>query len=348
MTEAEQTLLAKECPTEFNEPYGGGEYDRHYSAMPANPYINERVKSREAVIRTELGKLFEHPPEDMDIPDSFKQLLIDDYYINVERRRMINYENFAKWRQEHPRLDDTLESSVQRVENGYTEVGDIFDVALNTSLSGLEVGRITHPYGQRIEQVTPMRLSVAAAMNERGGTLESVSDPYRRIKIVPKIERIGKDGQQEITGFIVRYKHSLGFIPKGENEVLKVVERQVAAFRVDEASGFPQDILASMYELAEREQRKKKPFHWDSTADERFEDFLIDSRCRGFIEKAVQTDSLEPFIVPESTTVFCYPEQVPENFIANAAQRKLAAAALRRPDSDNGIALFLSSSKEER
>jgi hypothetical protein len=70
MTEAEQTLLAKECPTEFNEPYSGREYDRHYSAMPANPYINEQVKAREAVIKAELGKLFEHPPEEMNIPEN--------------------------------------------------------------------------------------------------------------------------------------------------------------------------------------------------------------------------------------------------------------------------------------
>ena len=349
MTEAEQTLLAKECPTEFNEPYSGREYDRHYSAMPANPYINEQVKAREAVIKAELGKLFEHPPEEMNIPESFRQLLIDDYHINVERRRMINFENFAKWRQDHPRLHDALEASVQRVENGYTEVGDILDVALNTSLSGLEVGRITHPYGQRIEQVTPMRLNVAAAINERGGTLESISKPYKRIKIVPKIERLGKEGEQEITGFIVRYKHDLGFIPKAEGEVLRVVERQVAAYRADEASGFPQDIIAAMQELAEKEQRKtKKPFYWDNVPSDRLETLLTDSRCRGFIEKSVQTDSLDSFIIPESTTIFCYPEKVPDNYLAARAQQKLANTALRQPDVDNGIALFYSSSQKER
>ncbi|UTX51012.1 hypothetical protein KI440_02280 [Candidatus Saccharibacteria bacterium TM7i] len=341
MTEAEQLSLRQECPSEFSEPFSGALHDRHYSAMPANPYVNEQIKDRQALIKDEFAKLFEHPPEDLNVPHEFQQLLVDDYYINVERRRMINYENFAKWRQSHPCLDESLEPIVQLVEAGFGETGDVFDVALFTDLDGgLEVGRVTHPYWQRIEHVSKMRLDAAAEIVKRGGVIEPIENAYRRVKISPHVERL-EGGEQRITGFIVRYKHDFGFIPKAEGETIRVVERQVAAYRVDEASGFPRDILEAM-QVAAAEATKanpKKPFYWDNTSDERFEELISDTRCRGFIERTVQTDATEPFVVPESTTLFCYTEKTPLNMPSLAA-RRLASVAFRTPDTDDGIAFF--------
>lgn len=340
MTEAERISLEQKCPETFTEPFTGELYDRHYGAVPANPYYNDGVKVRQNKIKEEFATLFEYPPEELGIPESFKQMFIDDYYINVERRRMINYENFARWRMDNPQLEDEeLEGAVQRTEMGYAESGDVLDVALNTELSGLEIGRVSHPYWRRTEFITPMRLDVSAAIIDRGGELTPIQEPYRRVKIVPHLERNEQTQEDEIIGFIVRYKRDVGSIPKDDGTVLRVVERQVAAYRADEASGFDQSIIEEMHEYA----RKKKDFRWDKIADERFPNALLNTLCDGYINKIIQTDTAAPFVVPESTTIYCYSEKGPgpEEKI-NAALSRLA---FRAPDSDNGIAFYQSSAK---
>lgn len=335
MTEAERYSLAQKCPDVFTEPFSGEPHDSHYGAVPANPYYNEEVKGRQAHIKEEFGRLFEYPPEELGVPESFKQLLMDDYIINVERRRMINYENFAKWRQENAQLPyPDLEEIAQKTEKGYAEPGEVLDLTLHTDLSGLEVSRVSHPYWRRTEYITPMRIDVARSIIDRGGELNSLSEPYRRVKIVPHTEQNEMTGQEDIIGFIVRYKRDVGQIPCPDGSVLRIVERQVAAYRTDEASGFPQDIIEDMQQAAAR----KKGFHWSNTADERFDDTLASTRCTGFINKTVQTDTAASFVVPESTTIYCYKEPAP------APEEKLQAAlgrvAYRAPDSDDGIAFY--------
>lgn len=230
-------LETKQCPESFQEPFSGALYDRHYGAVPANPYLNQEVKDRQERIKQAFADLFEHPPAELAVPENFRQLLIDDYYINVERRRMINYENFAKWRMNHQLFTTPhLEIAASRVEVGRAESGDVLDLALapdSSELSGLEVGRVSHPYWRRTEYITPMRLDVASAIIERGGTLNSLNEPYRRIKISPKVEKNEVTGEQDITGIIVRYKRDMGEIPRSDGSVLKIVERQIAAYRVD-------------------------------------------------------------------------------------------------------------------
>ena len=344
MTETEQLLAqAQPCAKEFQEPYTGDIYDRPYSAMAANPYANEFVKEHGKRIKAEFAKLFEYPPAILEVPDDFKSLLVDNYIINVERRRMINFENFAKWRQDNPVANELIEPAVKRVEEGRAEMGDVLDVGLFTDLSGgLEVGRITHPYGQRIEHVPIMRMHVAAAIHERGGELEPVDNLYRSLKIEPKTNEF-----DELTGFIVRYKHDIGFIEKQPGEVLRIAERQVAVYRTDEASGFPSDIIQAMNAAKEiKNQNKTKNssdyFDWTNYSDERFTSLLESTGCHGFVERIVQSDEIENFIVPESTTIFCYTEKAPINYLET--RRNLAAQALRTPDTDNGIAFFGSSS----
>ena len=340
MNESERVMIAQEhleCSEIFTEPFSGDLYDRTYSAVPANPYVNDGVKERQQLIKVEFAKLFEHPPKDLEVPDSFRDLLVDDYYINVERQRMFNYTNFTPWRQDNPRVHEALEPAVRRTERGFAEIGDVLDVATGTDVGGLEVGRVTHPYWQRIEHTSNLEFATAAAIVERGGQLEPVDTPYRRIKIAPHTE----EGTQNITGFVVRYKRNIGSIPKSEGKAVKIVERKVVGFRVDEASGFPQDIIEAMNQRAIRETNidPRRPFDWKNTTDDRFRDALADTRCRGFIERCIQhgVDGGD-FIVPESTAVFCYTESVPLD--RPSVPGKIAKIAIRRPDSDDKIAFF--------
>ncbi len=343
---------------EFIEPFSGALYDRVYGAMPANPFLNEKVRKRQAGIDRELIKLFEYPPEELAIPKAFRNFLLRDHFIGEERRKMQNYESYAGWRQKINGfiLPGYLSDQIDRFETGNAEPDDILDIVMDpmnddqeTSLESFEIGKITHPYWRRIEHVPAFREAINESVEAHGGVLFPTVLPYRSIDIIPKTS-IDKRGHDTIVGFIVKYKHDIGEIhSKNGERKIKIVERQLAGYRVDEASGFRQDIIEamenitldrslkniqfdeSMKEIADEES--ERPFYWENIHDKRFEYLLRTTGCRGFIEKAIQLDSQEAFVVPISTTIYGFNEfQDPST--------KMAHVAFREPDSDDNIAFY--------
>lgn len=115
----------------------------------------------------------------------------------------------------------------------------------------------------------------------------------------------------------MKYKRDYGhiFISGSDNELLRIVERQIAAYRVDEASGFDQTVLRAMHDLRDTYPKR---IQWDkSTSDDDKETEVFYNRlrmtgCAEFIEHAVQTDALDDFVVPISTTIYGYKERLPE------------------------------------
>lgn len=304
MTHFERAHQIHDLPPTFTEPFSGTLYDRHFGSMPAHPFKSDAIQARQAGIERELVKLFV-PPVGLEVPDEFARFFRDDYEIGEHRRQMTNYNNYMAWRASAPIVPDELLLPVDRYESGTAEVEDIFDIMLGTSMvDGIEVGRVTHPYWRRMQYLQPLRESVAKAIVERGGVLERRNSPYRSIDIIPAI---GPDqhGNQRIHGHLARYKHDIGsMVRPSDGRVIHVVERQIAGIRVDEASGFSQGVLRRMHEVADT----KANFVWSNTKDDRFEYHLRDTGCRGFIEKAIQTDATDDYIVPESTTVFMFAE----------------------------------------
>jgi hypothetical protein len=304
MTHFERSHQTYDVPPTFAEPFSGTLYDRQFGSMPANPFKSDIVRARQACIEKEFLKLFE-PPAGLGVPDEFAQFFRDDYEIGERRRQMTNYDNYMAWQASAPVIPDELLLPVDRYESGTAEVEDVFDIILGTSMiDGMEVGRVTHPYWRRMQHLQPLRDSVAKAIVERGGVLERQSSPYRSIDIVPAIS-IDQHGNQRIHGHLARYKHDIGsMVRPSDGKVIHVVERQIAGIRIDETSGFSQGVLRRMHEVADA----KENFVWSNIKDERFEYHLRDTGCRGFIEKAIQTDATDDYIVPESTTVFMFAE----------------------------------------
>ncbi|MDB5163373.1 MAG: hypothetical protein JWO54_456 [Candidatus Saccharibacteria bacterium] len=326
---------------EFVEPFTGNVHDRIYGAMPANPYLNDEVKNRQAKIDSELIKLFKYPPEKLNIPKDFRNFLLEDHNIGEERRKMQNFNSYAIWQQKIAglQLPKYLTEKLSRFETGHAETDDILDIVMDpinddkeTTLESFEIGKLTHGYWKRIEHLSSFRESVQDSIASHGGVLFPTILPYRSIDILPKVVT-DKQGHERIVGFIVKYKHDIGEITSENSErTINIVERQLAGYRVDEASGFRQDILDSMQAVSDF---KAGSFSWENVHDKQFEYHLRNTGCRGFIEKAVQLDSTEAFVVPISTTIYGFSE-------FNAQTKKTEKVAFRKPDSDENIAFYKS------
>ncbi len=254
----------------------------------------------------------------------------DDYFIGEHRRNMQNYEGYSELLKGAEPVSEELHPLLEHFEKGTALPDEILTIAVNTRIPSFEVGRVTSPYGKRLEHVEPFRQDVRNAIEAHGGVVFPTIQGYRSIDINPKVT-YDTTGEGRIVGFIVTYKRDVGAIElPNDSGVISIVERQVAGFRVDEASGFPQEILEKMH-LAMKDPGTK----WDGEKDLNWHEELLATGCLDFIETAVQTDSLEDFVVPQSTTIYGFKE---EFSVRQRMARFAAKFSTRRVVDNRGIA----------
>jgi hypothetical protein len=307
----------------FREPSDGTIRYRPWGAVPANPFADEALKERQHLIETEFQKLFDRPPH--GTPLGFATMFATDHAIGEERRKMKNFEGFMEWNGRREPVDHVLHEKINLIERGAGDAGDALDFAIDTTVQNFEVGKVTHPYGIRLEHVQPFREEVEEALTERGGVVYPKVLAYHSISIVPDVEYL-KDGTHILNGFIVRYKRDFGAIDTADGMArINLTERQLAGIRIDAESGFNQDIRARMLATNISPERS-----WQK----RYMEYVVETGARGFIERAIQLDSAEMFFVPGSTNIYVYKE-----LYATKTTQGLARVALG-PDEDDGIAYF--------
>jgi len=314
-------LLAGEV---FREPLDGSNRYLPYGAMPGDPYLGDEIESRQLEIDIEFKKLFLSP--DTDAPPAFRQMLVADFEVGRQRRKLLNFDGYMKWKALEEVMEPRVEVLSQLVERGTADCAEAIDFALNTEIEKTEIGQLTCAYSNRLEHVQPFREEVAAAIEAHGGVLIPSIIPYRGLSIVPDVEYL-EDGFHTLNGFIIRYKRDVGYIRLPNDEgVLRIVERQIAGVRIDEDSGFSDPVLKMM---------QYTPIAGDHTWQDNEKQYLHDTGCQSFIEQAVQADTVEALIVPISVTVYAYKEAHDVE-----ACRTVGGVALRRPVYDDGIAYF--------
>jgi hypothetical protein len=328
--------LLPALPEQYREPSLGNDKITPHGAAPANPFKDEAVKAQQRIIAKANLLLYETPPEDM--PKEFVYNVVTaDFVINTERRKMDNFEAYSKFLSLESVVDPSLSESQKRFERAHASIAEIIDLTLHTDIESAELGGVAHPYGYRMQELIPLRKETDAAIESRGGVVYPTIAPYRSIVIQPAVESFDDGtqyGGQRIIGFVVKYKRDYGHIPVpgDDTKVLRVVERQIAAYRVDEASGFDQSVLQAMHAL--RDQCPDR-IHWgirtpnDPKSKVEAENRLLRTGCSLFIEKAVQTDSLADFVVPLETRIYVYKDEVMKQPKPSAAE-KMGWAATER------------------
>jgi hypothetical protein len=283
----------------FREPTDGTSRYQPSGASPAHPYIDKPLQARQRVIESEFQKLFDQPP--VGTPPEFARILSEDHMSGEARRKMKNYEGYMEWKALNETVDPDIEQEIYHFERGSANQDEILDIALGTAIPYFEVGKVTHPYAKRLEYVEPFRIATNAAIARHNGVVYPSFTPYRSITIMPKVEYRGDSGHS-LHGLIVKYKRDVGHIIMPDNEtIIRIIERQLAGYRVDAASGFDQSIVHLM---------EQTPIGWTHVWQENEQEYLVDTGCRGFVEKAVQLDLLDSYVVPISTTIYGFKEKM--------------------------------------
>lgn len=323
-----ESLPSLPVPAHFNEPFSDTAWNKPYGASPARPYGDPATERRQELMNAEFDKLFESPPESLQIPESFRECLIEGEKFGRIKRNLKNHYHYEAWRKTNPAIPTHLQREVLAYEQGKASIEAIGHIAVQTTLKAFLAGKLTHVYWQRMESLPEMRQDTSSVIESLGGLVYSypTEQPYRSISIVPSTVFDPKTGKEEVKAIGVDYKRDFGMV-RSLNDGLPInfVEQQTARYRVDEASRFPQEIIEAMNNpqlfVSENDARD---FSWTNLQDPRHKVFLDLSGAREFIEESVQSNSVEPYVVPVETIEFGYKG---DNF---HLMNKLGGIAIRR------------------
>lgn len=307
-----------------------------------NVHYDSIVGHQQEVAETTDPLFSEYAPD--DIPMNIRSMIELDHIVGRMHRETKNIHAWYDWEERNDILSGELEPIKERVLTGQATPYESLLLLSQTNLRSVELTKVTHPYGYRMEYVADARQSIEEAfyyLSDRG--VLSIYRPdmsYRKISIEPNISisggeldprRINIDGLEVVTGsndvvsvsglngFLVTYKRDIGSINRHDGRRIKVVERQSAAFRLDNGvKDLNQKIINKIIESAE---------------DRNYAEGWIDeSGARGLIEQSIQNNVDADYLVPLSTMTYATLESEEER------DRRLA----ERPRYTNigGLALF--------
>ena len=318
-------IKRRKTPEWFVEPRDTSDYFAG-EPTPMNPYLDADVKKHQADVAAALYALTSERAAPEGTPAGVIEMVEHNFMHSQFRLDATNYKSYGEMLDKNETLRGLELTLMNEAARGKAIPAELLHLLIYTQLDSTELGKVTHPYGYRIEHVPELRQRVAAAIIENHGRLHPAITPYRDIKLHPHYtlddENYHKDFSlnQQLHGMVATYKHDLGWIELDGGRQINIVERQTAAIRIDEASGFDQEIARKMHAF--------EPCN-DTTWRERL---ARESGCLDHIESAIQHDVSEDYFIPLSTVIYAY-ETVRQAPGVNTAQlRKLARGGINARD----------------
>lgn len=169
----------------FSEPFieGLAQFTRGepltWGATPLDPYLPE-IREQQQGVQEYTTRLFNEPP--FEVAPSVENFVFICNQGRINHRLARNHESF--FHREQMDLDMTpsnLQEIQSRVLTGHASPAEVIVIGTQLGVPTFELASVTHPYGQRIEELEPMREAVNEGILYNGG--EIYADPLVEYKI---------------------------------------------------------------------------------------------------------------------------------------------------------------------
>lgn len=223
-------------------------------------------------------------------------------------------------------VDFDVLGMLDRAKSGHASPAELLHVHNVFGIPTLELASLTHPYGKRIELLTPMRAAVRQAITMHDGLLEEASLPYYEV--------LGSDNLRDTSkanSILMTREVPVGITGHdsdsiGSYETL-IAERSSFIVRIDVASGFDQELATAIRSIP-YENNNKTWSRQVAEAGQLFEN----------VPSFLETNDFKR-AVPVSTTIIAHSPKLEELFLnlEHVKQRQrqhLASAAIGRTVND--------------
>ena len=314
----------RKTPEWFVEPKDHAEYFAG-EPTPMNPYLDDAVKQHQSDVAASLSELAGERAAPEGTPAGIIEMIEQNFLYSQAGLPAANHKSYGLMLEKNVPLRGLELSLMHEAARGKAIPAELLHLLIYTPLDATELGKVTHPYGYRMQHVPELRQRVDDAILENFGQLHPDITPYRDIKLHPHYtlndENYHKDFtlNQQLHGMIATFKHDLGWIDLDNGRQIKIVERKTTGIRLDPASGFDQDIAQKMHAFKPSNDRKWR------------ERLAHETGCLDYIETALQHDVSDDYLIPLSTVIYAYETDRDPVDESTRRIRKLAARGMN-PD----------------
>lgn len=226
----------------------------------------------------------------IDVPEELRQFVLHSFMNRFHGRAQHNQISYnERLKQDFSGLDPVVVKMHERAITGQATPAELLVVRREFGLRSIELARLTHPYGERIEQLDRMRHAVDYGILANGGIVfESEEDQDVKYKI-RSLSRDAETPEEIKHGFLMTRRRRIGV----EGDDTHIHERSSFVVRMDEAGGLDENLV--------NEMRKVK-----LTKDETWiKDMSAAVKLEEVIAALLKEDNFHT-IIPLSTTVYAY------------------------------------------
>jgi hypothetical protein len=220
-----------------------------WGASPLNAFHDPELWEAQEQVKHELeGRTLSVPNELTAIPEDIQEYVNSSFVPRFTNRLMANYDNFRQrlvtnYDDFSEEDQDYLADLEERALRGKASPAELIYFRQITGIASIELGCLTHPYGNSIELLNDMRMSVSEASKMLNGEL---LDSPQVLAVKQPDNVYMKDREPFVKdSILMTRKQDLAVLPDGSI----VRERSSFVLRIDEASDFDQKRAQNMRKI---------------------------------------------------------------------------------------------------
>lgn len=244
-------------------------------------------------IRRKLQERFDQRPD--GVPKDLADFVEETHLSHSARREEFNRFNYFCRAKES--LDDVGQSErdiINRAESGQASPADLLYVQKLLGIASIELGNVTHPYGNHAESIEPMRQAIAQAVRICGG---KINDEPRSVYEAFSSDNLRNPDKSKYLS--VTCETVLGELADG----IKVIERNLSVLQTEAIDrDFADDIKSIEVEYGEESYKS-----WRAEASSLCQDII--PRLRNSVDSTA--------IVPVSTVIIARNKELEKKNLAD-------------------------------
>ncbi|MFI5212486.1 MAG: hypothetical protein ACHQTE_00815 [Candidatus Saccharimonadales bacterium] len=258
-----------------------------------------------------------------DVSHLLQQYVLNSIMNRFHERALRNHESyFERLKQDDEDVKPEYSEMFERAKAGLATPEELLIVRDIYGMRSIELARLTHPYGQRIDQLERMRSAVAHGI-ERSAGIVYTSDEDMDVKYKLRTLSRDADAPEEILqeGFLMTRRRKFGL--HGDDTFIH--ERSSFIVRTDAASGLNPDLISEMRHVNLSDE------------DTWMQDLSVAGKLDQVIPPLLASNNFKS-IIPVSTTIYAYNKATGEEIERQKQERHANMPKAAYPELEKHIA----------
>lgn len=220
---------------------------KYHLSFGASPFAGiehpEVQRSQNHIVRPLLLQRVEQSAP-ANTPDSLRQFMEQSFLTRFTGRAMRNYEAYCERLEKTPAelISPEFNDVHDRAMRGLASPSELLIVREVLKMKSIELARLTHPYGAKINELDPMRHSVAMAIRRFGGVVFQPDECQDQLKLRSTDLLMNPERKDEAMGLLMTRRRMIGML----EDDTAIMERSSFVVPIYQGSQFDPELSRRM------------------------------------------------------------------------------------------------------